>query len=71
MRTPQTQVAGKTGDLGSCASQLHTSGQEVKMYLIMSKLYVANDKQHRRQVQWKLSIEIVMDGSTNEKEPEE
>ena len=56
MRTPQTQVAGKTGDLGGFASQLHTSGQEVKMYLITSKLYVANDKQHRRQVQWKLRI---------------
>ena len=49
------QVAGKTEDLGGFASQLHTSGQEVKMYLIMSKLHVANGKQHKRQVQWKLS----------------
>ena len=56
MRTPQTQVAGKTEDLGGFASHLHTSGQEVKMYLIMSKLYVANGKQDRRQVQWKLGI---------------
>ena len=56
MRTPQIQVAGKTEDLGGFAAQLHTLEQEVKMYLIMSKFYVANGKQHRRQVQWKLSI---------------
>ena len=55
-RIPQIQVAGKTEDLGGFASQLYTSGQEVKMYLIMSKLYVAMGKQDRRQVQWKLGI---------------
>ena len=39
MRTPQTQVAGKTGDLGGFASQLHRKNDsENVLIMIMGKL---------------------------------